>query len=358
MVPHNLRYDHWISIASTCALLLSSSLSAQVAAGRASFDTAYVRDYSRKLTMRLYSNTKYNGLTIASGSATDLVYRPNNRINIGIGASYRALTLNIGFGVPFLNNDDAVRGKTRYLDAQANIHTRRWASNMFLQVFSGYYVASHDLSQVGWVQETERPYRADLVQFNIGASALHIFNHRKFSYRASFNQDAWQRKSQGSFLLGGYLTYYDLRADSSLVPMVLSEQFDPGVRVRRGNFTDVGPMGGYAFTYVLKEHWFVTLSGALGAGLSIQRLLLVSDDGEHMRPLTGPGWHAQLRAALGYNSKRTYVGLLFNQENVGYLTAGEQGIRWNVGNVRLNLVHRFNQRIKQADRGIRWLNGL
>lgn len=337
---------------------MGSSLSAQIATGRTSFDSTYVSDYSRKLTMRLYSNTKYNALTIASRSAADLVYRPNNRINIGIGASYRALTLNIGFGIPFLNNDDAVRGKTRYLDAQANIHTQRWASNMFLQVFSGYYVSSHDLSQVGWTQETQRPYRADLVQFNIGASALHIFNHRRFSYRASFNQDAWQRKSQGSFLLGGYLTYYDLRADSSLVPTALADQFDPDLLVRRGNLSDVGPMGGYAFTYVLKEHWFATVSGALGTGLSVQRLRVPTTDGEQVLSSTGPGWHTQLRAALGYNSRRTYLGLLFNQENVGYLKAGEQGLRWNVGNVRLNLVHRFNQRIRQADRGIRWINGL
>ena len=330
-----------------------SSLPAQDYHTRQTFDTAYVRDYSHQLTMRLYSNTKYNALFIGS-PFTDLVYRPNNRINIGIGASYHALTLNIGFGVPFLNDDDAVRGRTRYLDAQANIHTQRWATNLFMQVFGGYYISSHDLGQVGWEQDTERPYRADLVQFNLGASTLRIFNDQRFSYRASFNQDAWQRKSQGSFLLGGYLTYYNVRADSSLVPTRLNVLFDTQTHMRRGSFLDVGPMGGYVYTYVLKEHWFMTISAAVGAGLSIQRIFLALPEGETRHTDTGPGWHGQLRAGIGYNSHKTCIGLSINQENIGYLPASQESFRWNVGNIRLNFVQRFNQRVRVADRGIRW----
>lgn len=335
-------------------VLFTGSSTAQVKGRPGSFDSSYVRDYSHQLTVRLYSNTKYNALTLVTDAATNLVYRPNNRINIGVGASYRALTLNIGFGVPFLNNDDAVRGRTKYLDAQANIHSQRWAINMFLQAFSGYYISSHDLDEVGWQQDTQRPYREDLVQYNLGASALRILNSKRFSYRAAFNQDAWQRRSQGSFLVGGYLTYYNFRADSSLVPTRLNALFEAGSLMRRGNLTDVGPMAGYAFTYVLKEHWFITLSAAVGAGLSVQRIVLPLPEGEEIRTDAGPGWHGQWRAALGYNSRRTYVGLLFNQENVGYLSAGVGNVRWNVGNVRLNLVHRFNQRIRPADRSIRW----
>ncbi|HMC96223.1 MAG TPA: DUF4421 domain-containing protein [Flavobacteriales bacterium] len=318
------------------------------------FDTAYVRDYSHQLTMRLYSSTKYNAFFIASNSFNDLAYRPNNRINLGIGASYHSLTLNLGFGVPFLNGDDAVRGKTRYLDAQANIHTQRWATNLFLQVFGGYYISSHTLGQVGWQQDTEFPYRADLVQFNIGASTLRIMNDKRFSYRASFNQDAWQRRSQGSFLLGGYATYYSVHADSSLVPTRLIDQFDAHALMRRGNFVDIGPMGGYAYTFVVKEHWFLTVSGAVGAGLSVQHVISEIPEGEAHRTDVGPGWHAQIRSGMGYNSQKNYVGIAINQENIGYLLASQGSFRWNVGSVRLNFVHRFNQRLPLADRGIHW----
>ncbi|MBK8340887.1 MAG: DUF4421 domain-containing protein [Flavobacteriales bacterium] len=341
-------------IAVSCVCLMVPLAPAQDRANPQAFDTAYVADYSHLLSLRIYSSTKYNALTIASRSATDLVHRPNNRINIGIGASYRSLTLNIGFGIPFVNNDEAVRGKTQYLDAQANVHTQRWAANLFLQIFGGYYIASHNLEQVGWVQDTERPYRADLVQFNLGGSALRIANHRRFSYRAAFTQDAWQRKSQGSVLVGGYITYYNVRADSSLVPSALSAGFDRHARMRRGTFFDIGPMGGYACTFVLKEHWFLTASAAVGAGLSIQNIVSTDPGNDVVQTDAGPGWHAQMRASGGYNSRKINIALSFNQENIGYLLTGQESFRWNVGNVRLNLVKRFNRRVPMADRGIRW----
>jgi hypothetical protein len=239
-----------------------------------------------------------------------------------------------------------VRGKTKFLDAQANIYNQHWATNLFLQVFGGYYVSSHDLAQVGWSQDTQRPYRADLVQFNFGASSLRILNDRRFSYRASFNQDAWQRKSQGSFLLGGYMTYY--------VPTHLIDQFDPQARLSRGSFLDLGPMGGYAYTLVYHENWFLTLSAALGGGLSIQRVISDMGEGEAARSGMGLGWHGQLRSGLGYNSAWNCIGLSFNQENIGYLITDQGNFRWNVGNVRLNLAHRFNRKIHAADRGLRW----
>jgi hypothetical protein len=314
----------------------------------------YVRDYSRRITARVFSSTKYNAFFLASPAYPDLVYRPNNRINVGVGASYRSLTLNIGFGLAIINDDNEVRGKTKFLDAQANIYNQHWATNLFLQVFGGYYVSSHDLAQVGWSQDTQRPYRADLVQFNFGASSLRILNDRRFSYRASFNQDAWQRKSQGSFLLGGYMTYYNLRADSSLVPTHLIDQFDPQARLSRGSFLDLGPMGGYAYTLVYHENWFLTLSAALGGGLSIQRVISDMGEGEAARSGMGLGWHGQLRSGLGYNSAWNCIGLSFNQENIGYLITDQGNFRWNVGNVRLNLAHRFNRKIHAADRGLRW----
>lgn len=336
------------------ALLLSLTASAQGKRVPLAYDTAYVHDYTHRLTTRAYLSTKYNALTIASASSTDLVYRPNNKINIGIGASYRALTLNIGFGIPFVNNDDAVRGRTRYFDAQANIHTQRWATNLFLQVFGGYYIASHSMLETGWQQGTERPYRADLVEFNLGGSSLRILNHRRFSYRATFSQDAWQHRSQGSFLFGGYLTYYDLRADSSLVPLRLSAQFDPALNMHQARFMDLGPMAGYAHTFVYKDHWFATVSVAVGAGASLQRILSSTASSEERLTATGPGWHGQFRAGTGYNSRRTQVVLSINQENIGYLQESQNNVRWAVGNIRLNLIKRFDQRLPAADRRIRW----
>lgn len=321
------------------------------------FDSLYVRDYSHILTGRFYLSTKDNAFGLRSRNGRDLVYRPNNQFNWGLGASYRALTLNIGVRIPLINDNDDVFGNTRYLDAQGNILTKRTATNLFLQVFRGYHLRGYTNAELQWPELAQRPYRPDVRQFNFGFSSLRVTNNDRFSYRASFNQDAWQRKSQGSWLFGGYVTYFGVRADSSIVPTTEQDRFTPGVRIRRGDFFDAGPMGGYVYTFVLREHWFLTASAVGGAGLAVQGLAVPDGSGEGELRINdvGAGWRLQWRAGAGYNSARYYVGMSFNQERVGYFLGDQQRFTWNVYNLRFNVVRRFNTRVGFMDRGIRWL---
>lgn len=319
-------------------------------------DPAYVQNHSQRPTIRLYGSHKFNSLLVRALPAyNDLRYRPNGNFNLGIGASYRRLTLNIGVPAPFINNDDRERGRTRYIDAQANLYTTRQASNLFLQRYEGYHITSHDHEQLGWVPVTRYPYRADLRQFNVGISSLRIANHERFSYRAAFNQDAWQLRSSGTWLYGGYATCYVLRADSTIVPSAISVRFGNSTAIRQGTFADAGPMAGYAYTHVYRRNWFITLSGAVGAGVSVQWLRVPADEGERRITEVGPGWHLQSRAAMGYNSSVWYAGVLYNQELVGFLLRQQDRFAWDVGNVRIVLARRISQRPAGVEKGWRWL---
>ena len=325
--------------------------------GSGTFDTLYVQDYSHILTGRTYLSTKDNAFSIrASGGSNNLIYNPNNRINLGLGASYRSLTLNIGLPIPGLNDRDDVFGRTRYFDAQANIHTKRTATNLFLQLFTGYHLRSHTLEETNWPPLAQKPYRPDAFQFNFGFSSLRVVNNDRFSYRASFNQDAWQKRSQGSWLFGGYATFFGLRADSSLVPTALNADFTASARISRADLFDAGAMGGYVHTFVYKGHWFATFSAVVGAGLSLQNTVYTSTDATDKRSglEAGPGWRTQARAGAGYNSARHYVGISYNLERSGHSLAEEQRFAWNVSNIRFNVVRRFNTHIGFMDRGIRW----
>jgi hypothetical protein len=317
-------------------------------------DTNYVKDYSHLITGRLFSSTKFNTLAILTSDDEDnLRYRPNNQINLGIGVSYRKLTLNQGFRAPLINQDEDRFGRTRYLDAQANLLSPERATNLFLQYFEGYHIASHDQTEFGWApQETEAPYRGDLRQFNAGISTLRMLNSERFSYRAAFNQDAWQRISQGSWMIGAYAVYYNIRADSSLVPRRIGDSFEAQAAMRKGDFGDIGPMGGYAYTLVIGDHWFLTGSAAVGAGLSVQHVVseTADDDGEREVTNFGPGWHLQFRAGAGYNSKRQQFGITYNQERVNYVLPRQNVFAWSVGNVRFNLVYRFSEKVKWLDK--------
>lgn len=357
LMLHTLAINRRSHIALSLLLLLGNSVMAQEPKHKEPFDTLYVKDYSTILTARAYFSTKNNAFALLSrNSGRNLSYHPNNQINWGLGASYRALTLNIGIRMPWVNNNDYKFGKTRYLDAQANIHTKRTATNLFMQVFTGYHLQDYTLAEVGWPALAELPYRPDVRQFNIGFSSLRITNNDRFSYRASFNQDAWQKKSQGSWLFGGYMTFFGVRADSSLVPTAIQDRFSPEVRISRGDLFDAGPMGGYVYTFVHRQHWFLTLSTVAGGGIALQGLSYAENFGEteQRRNDAGVGWRLQFRAGAGYNSQRHYVGLSVNQERVGHLLDDRERFTWNVNNIRLNFVRRFNMKVKFMDRGLRW----
>ncbi|HPF89474.1 MAG TPA: DUF4421 domain-containing protein [Flavobacteriales bacterium] len=323
---------------------------------KAQQDTNYVKDYSRRITYRTYLSHKFNSLQVhSSAPGEDLRYRPNGRVNFGVGASLRKFTLNIGVPIPFLNDDNDRKGRTRYLDAQANIYGTKQASNLFLQVFKGYHITSHSKAMLGWDGSTAFPYRRDLLQYNIGLSSLRILNHSRFSYRAGFNQDAIQLRSQGTWLIGGYLTAYVVRADSSLIPGRLRDQFPATADVRSASYFDLGPMVGYAYTHVMGRKWFATVSGAVGAGGSVQVARHEGPIDAHTESHAGVGWHSQFRVALGYNTSRRYIGALFSQEHIGYLQRAGERFTWDVGVVRVVFALRFRERPASVERGTRWL---
>ena len=346
------RHMHHRSLLLLLILLCDIGATAQTATQ----DANYVRDLSQRVTLRFYGSHKFNSMLLRSdGPYKDLRFRPNGQINFGVGASLRKFTLNIGVRMPFVNDDEDRKGRTRYLDAQANLYGTKQATNLFLQVYKGYHITSHSKEDLGWVGPTEVPYRADVLQYNFGISSLRILNHQRFSYRAGFNQDAVQLKSQGSWLIGGYLTGFVLRADSALTPTRLRGQFPLTADVRGASYYDLGPMLGYAYTHVLGEKWFASVSGAVGAGISAQ--VLRREHGEALSATTylGTGWHTQLRAAAGYNTRMRYVGVVFSQEHIGYRQRAQERFVWDVGLVRLVFAQRLKERPKAMERGTRWL---
>ena len=105
---------------------------------------------------------------------------------------------------------------------------------------------------------------------------------------------------------------YLLRQRRSFVSWECHTNWTSREHLRKGEFIDLGPSAGYAYTLVVHEHWFITGSAVAGVGISAQRTAVVAPNGrtEH-KSYMGPGWHGQFRAGAGYNSARYYVGLSF-----------------------------------------------
>lgn len=306
-------------------------------------DSNYVKPYANELTARTFLSKKYTSIKIpGSISYPSFNYQPNTTLNFGIGATYRSFSLNLAYGIPLLNGDNAIKGKTKYIDLQGHFYARKFAFDFFGQFYRGYY-----LSPENFIPGHSGYYiRPDIRARLVGFSTYYVFNNERFSYRASMIQTERQTKSAGTFLLGGDIYYGAIASDSTLVPHEIAEKYPQG-DVGRLRFIKVGPGIGYAYTFVYKEHLFATGSITLNPSLDLIRENTALEDKDR----TGISMNYTSRVAVGYNSRRwiytaSWVNNTLNMQG----TFNDGQYRMSTGNYRFTVARRFtlNRKAKKA----------
>jgi Domain of unknown function (DUF4421) len=314
----------------TCVSLLSAAQKKEQ-----QFDSTYYKAFPKMITTRFYFSQKYTSLTLEAPAGTrSLNYLPNTAVNAGMGATYGALTLNLGVSLGFLNPDKKEKGETKSLDLQSHIYTRHWVIDLYGQFYEGYYLRPRGLAADNIDNYYQRP---DINVNLIGASVYRLVNSKRFSYRSSFLQNEWQQKSAGSLLIGAEVYNGVISGDSTLVPATFGNTYTQQ-GVRKVRFTEFGPGVGYAYTAVWKKHFFVTGSTTLNADLSFVKES--STTGDNKRTSISP--NVTLRAVIGYNSNSWVSTLSWvnNNTNLRGPSSREQYLI-RTGNFRLTLAKRL-----------------
>lgn len=323
-----------ILILSVCSLVLTTQTLLAQNSTSVNNDEYYTT-YEEQITTRLYLAKKYTSLIMKGiPGIQSLRYRPNSLTTMGISGSYKVLSLSFGTGFGFLNPNKEEKGKTRSFDFGSHIYTRNWVTDIYAQFYKGYY-----LSIGGPAGTADKNYykRPDIKVNLLGASAYRLLNGERFSYRAGFLQNEWQKESAGSVLLGAEIYYGSMKGDSALVPTHLNA-FYPQQGIRRVRLIELGPGAGYAYTAVWNENLFITGSATINADISMVKE--VSATGSANRTSISP--NATLRAVAGYNSEEwaATISWLHNATNAkGRSSNYEYGIK--TGEFRITLAKRF-----------------
>ncbi|XZF13411.1 DUF4421 domain-containing protein [Chitinophagaceae bacterium MMS25-I14] len=309
-------------------------------------DTAYISDHSRDLTVRLYGSRKYTDYKLHDrGEQHALKYKPNNNINVGVGFNYRFLGINLGFNLPFINNDNDRYGRTKHLDLQSHLYLRKITVDFYAQYYKGYYLANASDVLNDYNTQPEYPRRPDMHSLNLGIDMQYIFNDRKFSFRAAFLQNEYQKKSAGSFMLGASVYSFFLRADSSIIPAdIYKNAFFDQYRFSKSNVYSIAVGGGYAYTFVLGKHFFITGSLMGEAGINYTTM-----DGTEQKNKADLQLNTIVRCAAGYNSERYFAGIHFvdlvTRNNTPVPAAYQE---FGAGNFRVSFAKRFGVKRKTA----------
>src|SRR5580692_4398627 len=109
-------------------------------------DTSYYSVYRSMLTGRAYLSRKYNVLSFnPPAPVQSFQYRATTSLNLGIGATYHAVTINIGVGISKFNPDNE-KGNTKYLDLQGHFYERKWNIDLLGEFYKGYYLTPQGLA--------------------------------------------------------------------------------------------------------------------------------------------------------------------------------------------------------------------
>ncbi len=203
---------------------------------------------------------------------------------------------------------------------------------MFGQFYHGFF-----LNPRGYASSNDELFylRPDLKIIELGASYQHVFNNKRFSTRAAQLQNEWQKKSAGSFLLGGELYFGKVTADSSVYPSVI--QTDPLPVVDQMNFYEIGPGIGYGYSLVIARHFFITAILSVNANYTVTTY----DGPGTAKSISGFTPNSMVRAFTGYNSNRTAVALSFINSRVSLSSDKSRNVAISTGNLRINYIHRF-----------------
>jgi Domain of unknown function (DUF4421) len=289
--------------------------------GYAQQSPPYYQTYNRQITTRVFLSNKFTSLRL-KGDRYSLLYRPITSYNLSIGFTYRWLTVNAGYGFSFLN-PHLKRKNTRTIDLQFHPYGRRIAIDVLGQFYRGFQLLSQDDF-----------LRSDIRVNVVGATAQYIFNYNRFSYRAAFLQSEWQKQSAGSWLAGFELYAGRVYGDSSLVSD--TRRYDDQLKGVR--FVELGPNVGYAYTYVYKEHFFIT--GAASVSLDLGITTSIRENGSER--ITGFSPNTLFKVFAGYNSSKWAVTAIYISNGVHLApTSNDYRVTLNTGNFRVHFAYRF-----------------
>ena len=273
-------------------------------------DTSYIEPQHYLFTTTMMSTYNFEAYSIQSKNGQTIEFSPEARVKIGPDIGWSILFWGYTVDLAYISAN-----KKKELDL--SIYTSMLGVDFFWRK-SGkdYRIRSFDMGN-GTSVEYVSGIPFDGLNVSItGLNAYYIGNHRKFSYPAAFSQSTCQRRSAGSFMLGGGYTRHSLKLDYAKLKTAVNdvapqtaEELDSGLMFKDIKYTDISLSAGYGYNWVFSINWLlsVSLSAALGykhsMGERVVDLSLLRDFSFTNFNLDGVG-----RLGLIWNNSKWYFG--------------------------------------------------
>ena len=220
---------------------------------------------------------------------------PNQQIRSTATFMFRFIEIDLGYTPTFLkfNKDDDIKGKTKNFTFGTRFYLKKWMQNLQYMSTKGYYVEGRRLGL------DDNVFFSDLKVVKIGGSTSYVFNPN-YSFRATYTQNEWQKKSAGSFVPS--VNYYYTKISNN------DNSADHNIDIAAGP--------AYYYNLILYDHFLIS-AGVYG-GVGYNSITTKYNDGTPNEKSSGISWQAQYRAAVGYNYDQFYTGANINFNSFYY----------------------------------------
>jgi hypothetical protein len=310
---------------------------------QAGHDSSFYQSYKGSIITRFYFSKKYDifKLIPPGGTPPAMSYHANTTLSIGLGITYRAFSFSFSKELSFLKSEEK-QGTTNATDLQLHLYKQKWTIDALGEFYKGYYLRPEGIAAPDGQDFYLRP---DLGVQLVGIAVHRVLNDGRFCYGAGLSQNAWQKKSAGSFLIGGEAFYIATNGDSSFVPSKVDSQFSTH-NIRKLHVFEFGPGVGYGYTLVVREHFFLLGSVNVDFNVHFAREIgnSITDDNIGFTP------NFIFRIGTGYNLSKWGVNLTWMWSSIN--ASGQfSDYKYNVttGNYRLVYFRRIalNRRMKR-----------
>jgi hypothetical protein len=278
-------------------------------------DTNYVQTFKNIFALKLflidngftYSITPQNNSLFSSAQLKNarVIYNPYIPPTTGVSLNIKGVGISYIF--KFTNDylDTTGQAKSAFKQFQMNIYGTKFGFEGYYQDYQRFY---YNYKGDDSLSKILKNYNSDIRAYQFGINTILIFNGKRFSYNAAFNQTVLQKKSAGSWLLVFSLKFNELKA-SDLIPDQVKPFYGSYTDLQRNRNYAFLIQTGYAFNLTKSNFYF---SGALLGGLGIQNQTYSFPEGKFYRiaaPLVG-----RAKSSMGYNGKIFFAGLFANAD--------------------------------------------
>lgn len=283
----------------------------------AQIDSTYIASFGQRYSIQTYFGSNFTSLTQILDNDQETTYMPNAPYSIGLGLSWGKSSIGFGYGFPFMRDKKKGDTKSNTLAFQYHYYGRNFIADVSYQDYKGLYTETENKDNVHFYPDIHIKQYGVLWQY--------VFNGKKLSYRAAFNQTERQLKSAGSFLLGGGATYNTLKAETSL-------------NLNEKNYIKNAQLGinaGYGYTWVVSKYVYVSGTLSLGFNLGSEYMGNFNLDKVRIYPSVYP------RIAFGYNQDSWSLRLsaINNLTHISFTKA--EKLSFMTGNIQISFIKRF-----------------